>query len=238
MLDVKCGSGSFMKTLDDARELATEMVEIGKMAGRKTVAVITDMDEPLGHAVGNALEVKEAIAALRGEYKSELLELCLTLGSCILTQAGMAANDAAARAMLEQTITDGSALKKLAEFVAAQDGDPAAIYDPSRLPMAPVQMEVPSPASGYVRHIAATDVGLVSMRLGGGRATKDSVIDHSVGIVLRKKVDEPVTAGESLATIHAADEAAARRAVAELTACYTITPDAPPAEPFIKAIIR
>ena len=237
VLDVKCGSGSFMKTLDDARELATEMVEIGKMAGRKTVAVITDMDEPLGHAVGNALEVKEAIAALRGEYKSELLELCLTLGSCILTQAGMAADDAAARAMLEQTITDGSALKKLAEFVAAQDGDPAAIYDSSLLPMAPVQMEVPSPASGYVRHIAATDVGLVSMRLGGGRATKDSVIDHSVGIVLRKKVDEPVTAGESLATIHAADEAAARRAVAELTACYTITPDAPPAEPFIKAII-
>ena len=191
VLDVKCGSGSFMKTLDDARELATEMVEIG-----------------------------------------------LTLGSCILTQAGMAADDAAARAMLEQTITDGSALKKLAEFVAAQDGDPAAIYDPSLLPMAPVQMEVPSPASGYVRHIAATDVGLVSMRLGGGRATKDSVIDHSVGIVLRKKVDEPVTSGESLATIHAADEAAARRAVAELTACYTITPDAPPAEPFIKAIIR
>ena len=170
VLDVKCGDGSFMKTLDDARELATEMVEIGKMAGRKTVAVITDMDEPLGHAVGNALEVKEAIATLRGEHKSELLELCLTLGACILTQAGLAADDAAARAMLEQTITDGSALRKLAEFVAAQDGDPAAIYDPSLLPAAPVQMEVPSPASGYVRHIAATDVGLVSMRLGGGRA--------------------------------------------------------------------
>ena len=237
VLDVKCGDGSFMKTLDDARELATEMVEIGKMAGRKTVAVITDMDEPLGHAVGNALEVKEAIATLRGEHKSELLELCLTLGACILTQAGLAADDAAARAMLEQTITDGSALRKLAEFVAAQDGDPAAIYDPSLLP-APVQMEVPSPASGYVRHIAATDVGLVSMRLGGGRATKDSTIDYGVGIVLHKKVDEPVAAGESLATIHAADEAAARKAVAELTACYTITPDAPPAAPFIKAIIR
>ena len=238
VLDVKCGDGSFMKTLDDARELATEMVEIGKMAGRKTVAVITDMDEPLGHAVGNALEVKEAIATLRGEHKSELLELCLTLGACILTQAGLAADDAAARAMLEQTITDGSALRKLAEFVAAQDGDPAAIYDPSLLPAAPVQMEVPSPASGYVRHIAATDVGLVSMRLGGGRATKDSSIDYSVGIVLHKKVDEPVAAGEPLATIHAADEAAARKAVAELTACYTITPDAPPAAPFIKAIIR
>lgn len=238
VLDVKCGDGSFMKTLDDARELATEMVEIGKMAGRKTVAVITDMDEPLGHAVGNALEVKEAIATLHGEHKSELLELCLTLGACILTQAGLAADDAAARAMLEQTIADGSALKKLAEFVAAQDGDPAAIYDPALLPAAPVQMEVPSPASGYVRHIAATDVGLVSMRLGGGRATKDSTIDYGVGIVLHKKVDEPVAAGESLATIHAADEAAARKAVAELTACYTITPDAPPAAPFIKAIIR
>ena len=238
VLDVKCGDGSFMKTLDDARELATEMVEIGKMAGRKTVAVITDMDEPLGHAVGNALEVKEAIATLRGEHTSELLELCLTLGACILTQAGLAADDAAARAMLEQTIADGSALKKLAEFVAAQDGDPAAIYDPALLPAAPVQMEVPSPASGYVRHIAATDVGLVSMRLGGGRATKDSTIDYGVGIVLHKKVDEPVAAGESLATIHAADEAAARKAVAELTACYTITPDAPPAAPFIKAIIR
>ena len=238
VLDVKCGDGSFMKTLDDARELATEMVEIGKMAGRKTVAVITDMDEPLGHAVGNALEVKEAIATLRGEHTSELLELCLTLGACILTQAGLAADDAAARAMLEQTIADGSALKKLAEFVAAQDGDPAAIYDPSLLPVAPVQMEVPSPASGYVRHIAATDVGLVSMRLGGGRATKDSTIDYGVGIVLHKKVDEPVAAGESLATIHAADEPAARKAVAELTACYTITPDAPPAAPFIKAIIR
>ena len=238
VLDVKCGDGAFMKTVDEAKELARGLTRIGRLAGRKCAAVITDMDQPLGCAVGNSVEVKEAISVLKGETKGDLLELCLTLGSCILTQAGMAADDAAARAMLEQTITDGSALKKLTEFVAAQDGDPAAIYDPSLLPMAPVQMEVPSPASGYVRHIAATDVGLVSMRLGGGRATKDSVIDHSVGIVLRKKVDEPVTAGESLATIHAADEAAARRAVAELTACYTITPDAPPAEPFIKAIIR
>ena len=222
VLDVKCGSGSFMKTLDDARELATEMVEIGKMAGRKTVAVITDMDEPLGHAVGNALEVKEAIAALRGEYKSELLELCLTLGSCILTQAGMAADDAAARACWSRrsrTVRRSKSWPSLSRRRTAIR--PRSMT--RRACHAPVQMEVPSPASGYVRHIAATDVGLVSMRLGGGRATKDSVIDHSVGIVLRKKVDEPVTAGESLATIHAADEAAARRAVAELTACYTIT---------------
>lgn len=238
VLDVKCGSGSFMKTEADAKELATEMVEIGKLAGKKTVAVITDMDEPLGNAVGNALEVKEAIAALRGEHPGELVELCLTLGACILTAAGLAPDDAAARAMLEGTIADGSALKKLAEFVAAQDGDPQSVYDTSLLPAAPVQMEVPAPAAGYVSHIAASDVGMVSMHLGGGRATKESEIDLSVGVVLHKKVGDSVAAGESLATIHAADEVSACAAVQELAACYTITPEQPEHKPFIKAIIR
>lgn len=238
VLDVKCGSGSFMKTEADAKELATEMVEIGKLAGKKTVAVITDMDEPLGNAVGNALEVKEAIAALRGEHPGELVELCLTLGACILTAAGIAPDDAAARAVLEGTIADGSALKKLAEFVAAQDGDPQSVYDTSLLPAAPVQMEVPAPAAGYVSHIAASDVGMVSMHLGGGRATKDSEIDLSVGVVLHKKVGDSVAAGESLATIHAADEVSACAAVQELAACYTITPEQPEHKPFIKAIIR
>lgn len=238
VLDVKCGSGSFMKTEADAKELATEMVEIGKLAGKKTVAVITDMDEPLGNAVGNALEVKEAIAALRGEHPGELVELCLTLGACILTAAGLAPDGAAARAMLEGTIADGSALKKLAEFVAAQDGDPQSVYDTSLLPAAPVQMEVPAPAAGYVSHIAASDVGMVSMHLGGGRATKESEIDLSVGVVLHKKVGDSVAAGESLATIHAADEVSACAAVQELAACYTITPEQPEHKPFIKAIIR
>ena len=238
VLDVKCGSGSFMKTEADAKELATEMVEIGKLAGKKTVAVITDMDEPLGNAVGNALEVKEAIAALRGEHPGELVELCLTLGACILTAAGIAPDDAAARAVLEGTIADGSALKKLAEFVAAQDGDPQSVYDLSMLPAAPVQMEVPASADGYVSHIAASDVGMVSMHLGGGRATKESEIDLSVGVVLHKKVGDSVAAGESLATIHAADEVSARAAVQELAACYTITPEQPEHKPFIKAIIR
>lgn len=238
VLDVKCGSGSFMKTEADAKELATEMVEIGKMAGKKTVAVITDMDEPLGNAVGNALEVKEAIAALSGAHPGELVELCLTLGACILTAADLAPDDASARAMLEETITDGSALAKLAEFVAAQSGDPKAVYDTSMLPAAAVQMEVPAPAAGYVSHIAASDVGMVSMHLGGGRATKESVIDLSVGVVLHKKVGDPVAAGESLATIHAANEESARAAVQELLACYTITPEQPEHKPFIKAIIR
>lgn len=238
VLDVKCGSGSFMKTEADAKELAAEMVEIGKMAGKKTVAVITDMDEPLGNAVGNALEVKEAIAALSGAHPGELVELCLTLGACILTAADLAPDDASARAMLEETITDGSALAKLAEFVAAQSGDPKAVYDTSMLPAAAVQMEVPAPAAGYVSHIAASDVGMVSMHLGGGRATKESVIDLSVGVVLHKKVGDPVAAGESLATIHAANEESARAAVQELLACYTITPEQPKLKPFIKAIIR
>lgn len=238
VLDVKCGSGSFMKTEADARELATEMVEIGKMAGKKTVAVITDMDEPLGNAVGNALEVREAIAALSGAHPGELVELCLTLGGCILTAAGLAPDDASARAMLEETIADGSALAKLAEFVAAQGGDPKAVYDTAMLPAAPVQMEVPAPADGYVSHIAASDVGMVSMHLGGGRATKDSDIDLSVGVVLHRKVGDSVQAGESLATIHASCEERARAAAQELLACYTITPEQPEHKPFIKAIIR
>ena len=238
VLDVKCGSGSFMKTEADARELATEMVEIGKMAGRKTVAVITDMDEPLGNAVGNALEVKEAIAALSGAHPGELMELCYTLGACILTAAGLEPDEAAARAVLEQSVADGSAKRKLADFVAAQGGDPDAVYDVSMLPEAPVQLEVPAPMSGFVSHIAASDVGMVSMHLGGGRATKEDVIDLSVGVVLHKKVGDAVAEGERLATIHAATPEAAARAAQELAACYTITPDKPVHMPFIKAIIK
>ena len=238
VLDVKCGSGSFMKTLDDARELATEMVEIGKMAGRKTVAVITDMDEPLGHAVGNALEVKEAIAALRGEYKSELLELCLTLGSCILTEAGIAESIEDARARLTHAVESGAALKKLAEMVSAQDGDGNDVYDTSRLPDAKVKLEVPSEVSGYVSRILAEHVGLVSMHLGGGRATKDSEIDLSVGVILHKKVGDKVEKGESLATIHASSEEKAQEAAKLLRDCYQFS-DTPVERPeFIKAIVR
>ena len=238
VLDVKCGSGSFMKTEEDARTLATEMVEIGKLAGRKTVAVITDMDEPLGNAVGNALEVKEAIDALSGAAPGELMELCYTLGACILTAAGLEPDETAARKVLEQSVADGSAKRKLADFVQAQGGDPNAVYEPSMLPAAPVQLEVPAPAGGFVSHIAASDVGMVSMHLGGGRATKEDVIDLSVGVVLRKKVGDAVEAGESLAVIHAANREAADRAAQELAVCYTITPGKPERTPFIKAIIK
>ena len=238
VLDVKCGGGSFMKTEADARELATELVEIGKLAGRKTVAVITDMEEPLGLAVGNALEVREAIAALSGARPGELMELCDTLGAAILTASGLAPDERAARAMLERVIADGSALRKLAEFVAAQGGDPAAVYDESLLPTAPVQREVLSESDGYVNHIDAGGVGLVSMHLGGGRSTKDSEIDLRVGVVLNKKVGDAVKVGETLAVIHAADEASAARAAEALKQCYTIAPDRPAHAPFLKGIVR
>lgn len=238
VLDVKSGSGSFMKTADDARELAENLTAVGKLAGKKTVAVITDMDEPLGNAVGNALEVKEAIEVLRGEKKGELLELCLTLGTCILTEAGIAENDAAARKMLEKGIEDGSALEKLAELVEGQEGDRRAVFDTSLLPMAPVQLEAVCDRAGYVKHICADEVGLVSMHLGGGRATKESVIDLSVGIILKKKVGDAVKAGESLGTIHAQSIEAAKKAAEMLNACYTVAPEPVEKPAFIKGIVR
>ena len=238
VLDVKCGSGSFMKTVAQARELATEMVEIGKLAGRKTMACITDMDEPLGDAVGNALEVKEAIALLKGEFAGNLLELCLTLGAGILTGSGRFAGDGEARSALENGIRDGSALSKFVEFVAAQGGDRAAVYDVSKLPQAPVQISVQAMKNGYVNHIDAEAVGGVSMHLGGGRATKESKIDLSVGVVLHKKTGDYVNEHDSMATIHAPDADRAGEAAALLRSCYKISGERPEKKPFIKAVIK
>ncbi len=238
VLDVKCGAGSFMRTPEQARELATEMVEIGKGAGRNTVAVITDMDEPLGNAVGNALEVREAIDALNGAEPGELMELCYTLGSAMLTAGGIAADDAAARAMMQNAIQSGAALRKLKTLIEAQGGDASAIDDPKLLPTAPVQVEATSKVEGYVNQIDAADVGVVSMHLGGGRATKESEIDLRVGLVLHKKVGDYVNLGESLGTIHAADEISAEEAVKLLLGCYHIEQDPPEKTPFIKGIVR
>ena len=238
VLDVKSGSGSFMKTEEDARELAENLTAVGKMAGKKTVAVITDMDEPLGNAIGNALEVKEAIEVLRGEKKGELLELCLTLGACILTEAGIAANDDEARQMLIRGIEDGSALNKLAQLVEGQGGDKNAVFNTDMLPAAPVRYEAICSESGYVKHISAADVGLVSMHLGGGRVTKESEIDLSVGLILNKKVGDRIEAGESLGTIHATSMEKAEQAAELLRGCYTIVPDPVEKPAFIKGIVR
>ena len=238
VLDVKCGSGAFMKTEEQARELAQGLTRIGRLAGRRCAAVITDMDQPLGCAVGNALEVKEAISVLKGETKGDLLELCLTLGSCMLIEAGFETDAASARARLQETIDSGAALRKLSELVAAQDGSAQDVFDTSRLPLAPVQLELHSEQAGYVRHIDAEHVGLVSMYLGGGRVTKESEIDLSVGLILRKKVGDRVEKGESLAVIHAASGEKAAEAAELLRGCFSLS-DAPVERPaLIKAIIH
>jgi len=238
VLDVKVGSGSFMKTVEDARALATEMVEVGKASGKKTVAVMTDMDSPLGNCVGNALEVKEAIAALRGETKGDLLELCLTIGANILLEGGIAETEEKAREMLQASIDDGRALKKLAEFVEAQGGDPRCVYDTSLLPDAPVKYEAVSTCSGYVKSMQADAIGLVSLHLGGGRVTKESVIDPAVGIVLHKKTGDYVAEGESLATIHASCVEKAEQAAEMLRKCYEFTDEEVEERAFIKGIVR
>lgn len=238
VLDVKVGKGSFMKTTEDAEFLAKSMVQVGNLAGRNTVAVITDMEQPLGYTVGNALEVKEAIATLKGENEGDLLELCLTLGACILTASGLAGSDDEAKEKLMGTIRDGSALRKFAEFVAAQDGDPNVVRDPAILPMAPVQWEVKAKGSGYVQELDALGIGMVSLKLGGGRVTKESDVDLSVGVVLHKKVGDAVQAGETLAVIHAANEEDAVMGEGLLRDCICLSDTAPEQLPFIRGIVR
>ena len=200
-------------------------------------AVVTDMDQPLGFAVGNALEVKEAIAVLRGVDIPDLRELCMVLGSQILTRSCIAPDADAARAALEKSIESGAALEKLSEMVAAQGGDPAAVYDTSLLPAAPVRRTVLAPRDGYIAAMEAKDIGLVSMHLGGGRATKEDVIDLSVGVLLAAKVGTYLRAGEPLAEIHAASEKDAAAAEEELLACYTFGDEKPVRPPFIRGIV-
>lgn len=238
VLDVKTGSGAFMKREEDSFELARQMVALGKNAGKKTVAVVSDMDEPLGYAVGNALEVKEAIAVLKGERAGNLRELCLTLGACVLIEANMADSEEKARVMLEKCIEDGSALRKLAEFVKAQGGDERAVYDTSLLPSAPYVVNIRSPKSGYVKSLQAESVGRACIILGGGRETKDSKIDLSVGVVLNKKVGDYVNRGESLFTIHAHDAESAEEAGAILLSSFEFSETEPKIMGFIKGVVR
>jgi len=203
VLDVKTGSGAFMKTEEASFALAEEMVKIGNVAGRCTSAVISDMDQPLGFAVGNALEVKEAIETLRGEGPEDLKELCLTLGAHMLTGTGHAKDEKRARQELLKVLESGAALEKLAEFVKAQGGDASAVYDTALLPKASIQEEILSPVDGYLTHMEADEIGSACLILGGGRETKESVIDLSVGLVLKKKTGDQVHTGEVLAVIHA-----------------------------------
>ena len=206
VLDVKTGAGAFMKTLDDSKDLAKAMVNIGNNVGRKTMAVISDMSQPLGFAIGNALEVKEAIDTLKGEGPEDLTELCLTLGSHMVFLAEKASTLEEARALLQKAMEDGSALENFKVFLESQGGDPTVVDDPSKLPQAQYKIELEAKEDGYVSEIVADAVGTAAMWLGAGRATKDSVIDLAVGLELRKKIGDAVTAGESLATIYSNEE--------------------------------
>ena len=206
VLDVKVGDGAFMKTPETAKELAQEMVDIGKHLGRETIGVISDMDQPLGYAIGNSLEVIEAIELLKGNGPKDLLELTLTIGSNMLLCAKMAESEEEARKMLMENIKNGKGLEKLKDFVKAQGGDISPIDDYSKFPQAKYVEKVTSPVDGYITKIHAEAFGLIAMELGAGRATKESEIDLAVGIVLNKKRGEKVNKGDVLAYIHSNNE--------------------------------
>ena len=237
VLDVKTGNGAFMKKLEDSRALAKEMVSIGTMAGKKTVAVITDMDQPLGRAVGNSLEVREAIDTLRGEGPADFKEVVFALGSQMLMLAGRAADEKEARALMEGVIEDGSALDKFAQFVRAQGGDAAPVYDTSLLPVAGKTLEVTAKESGYVHRMLAEDIGIACMTLGGGRETKESAIDLSVGIILEKKNGDAVSDGEVLATIYGNDDAKMQAAYEKIAHAYEIAKEPATFVPVVREYI-
>ena len=222
VLDVKTGSGAFMKTLKDSVRLAVAMVDIGNGAGRKTYGVITDMNQPLGKAVGNTLEVIEAINALKGNAPEDLMEDALVLGQYMVYGAGHAASPEEARTMLEETIKDGSALKKFAEMVEAQGGDPSYIFDTDKFEKAKYIEPVLSVEEGFVREIKTDDVGIASLILGGGRETKEDIIDHAVGLIIEKKIGDEVRKGEPIAIIHANDKDKLEAAKEKLLSAYSI----------------
>jgi pyrimidine-nucleoside phosphorylase len=233
VLDVKVGDGAFMKTLEAARELAETMLELGSRAGREVVCVLTDMDQPLGAAVGNALEVREAIATLRGQGPSDFAELAFASAAHLLALSDLGVDESAGRERAEAAIGDGTALEAYERWVRAQGGDP----DESALPVASVVREVPAANSGFVSRIGAVRVGVAALRLGAGRRTKDDAIDHAVGVICRKKRGDQVAAGESLAEIHARDEASAAEAAGEVSAAYELAETAPPAVPIVIDVV-
>jgi pyrimidine-nucleoside phosphorylase len=206
LLDVKVGSGAFMKTEADARLLARELTRVGEALGRKVVCVMTDMDQPLGHAVGNALEVREAISTLRGDGPKDLTDLCVALGAKMLVLGGRATEEAGAAELLRESIRTDRALDTFRRWVEAQGGDPRVADDPDVLPHAARTRTVGAPATGWVAEYDAEGVGKAAMVMGAGRATKDAVIDHAAGVVLHAKVGDHIEQGAPLATLHAASD--------------------------------
>ncbi|KFE63517.1 Pyrimidine-nucleoside phosphorylase [Hyalangium minutum] len=233
VLDVKTGSGAFMKRLEDSRALARTMIGIGTQMKRKVTALITDMDQPLGRAVGNALEVIEAVDMLRGKAPADYTEVTLALTAEMLVLGGKAANEAQARQLLQRAMDDGSALRKLKEIVQVQGGDPLAIDDYSRLPQAKATADVLAPGDGFVTGIDTEAVGLAAVALGAGRQRVDSRIDPAVGFTLLRKVGEPVKAGEPVVRVHYNDAGPLQDVKARLLAAYRFGPQAPAPRPLI-----
>jgi pyrimidine-nucleoside phosphorylase len=218
VLDVKVGDGAFMKNLDRARELARTMVELGRRAGREVVCELTDMDQPLGHAVGNALEIREAVATLRGEGPPDVAELVMSAAAHLLALSDLDIDGEEGRRRAEEAVASGAALAVYERWIRAQGGEP----DPDVLLRAAVVEPVETAAAGHVQAIAATRLGLAALRLGAGRTRKDESIDHSVGVVCLGKRGDAVERGDAIAEVHAADRSSAEAAVAEVADCYRI----------------
>ncbi|ANC77751.1 pyrimidine-nucleoside phosphorylase [Fictibacillus phosphorivorans] len=237
VLDVKTGAGAFMKTPEDAEELANAMVKIGNAVGRNTMAVISDMSQPLGLAIGNALEIKEAIDTLSGKGPKDLEELCLTLGSHMVYLAKKADSLEQAREMLKEVIASGKALETLKVFLKAQGGDESVVDHPERMPQAAHTFELTADEDGYVSEIVADEIGTAAMILGAGRATKESVIDLAVGLMLNKKVGDQVSKGDSLVTIYSNTENV-EDVKKKIRDAYTISKEAVEAPPLVYKEIK
>jgi pyrimidine-nucleoside phosphorylase len=233
VLDVKVGEGAFMRTADDARQLARAMRELGEEAGMDVVCLLTDMEQPLGRAVGNALEVREAYDTLAGDGPADFRELVVEAATHLLALSDLALDEAAARERVTTSLADGSALEAYGRWIRAQGGDP----DPARLPGAPVVRQVPSASAGHVRRVRPREVAAVAMALGAGRERKEDPVDHAVGVVCCAKHGDRVERGEVLAEIHARDEGAADAAEAALLDAYEIG-DEPTPRPLILDVIR
>ena len=223
VLDVKVGDGAFMKTLDDARTLAETMIELGRRAGHEVVCMLTDMDQPLGQAVGNALELREAVATLRGEGPPDFSELVLSSVAHLLAISDLGIDEYEARKRAGDAIADGSAVAAYERWIRAQGGDP----DEAALPSAPVVLPVTAPGGGWVQRLGAIRIGLAALHLGAGRRTKDDEIDHAVGVFCHRKRGDEVAPGDVLAEVHARDETAAAEAAHDVLAAYELGADAP-----------
>lgn len=237
VLDVKVGSGSFSKTIERATELAEMMVRVGHSLGRSVTAVLSSMEQPLGRAIGNAVEVREAVETLQGNGPADLLELCFALGAELLVGAGVA-NRGDAPTMLKHSLRSGAALKKLVDMVEAQGGDSSVILDPSLLPQAPVVRPITSSVGGFVASIDAERLGWAVVTLGGGRTSKGQRIDPAVGLVVRAKVGDQVAVGSPLVTVHAASESSWNEVAVQVASAFTFSPTPVESPTLIKGIIQ